>query len=51
VVSEGEGAHYYTALKVPKELGWFVEQTLAKNIQAAFQRFAVELRDAAEAAD
>jgi hypothetical protein len=47
VEADGGGAHYYTALKDPHVIGWFVDRTLAKRIQAAFVEFAEALRDEA----
>ncbi len=48
VTSEAGNAHYYTALKFPRELGWLIDRTLRKNIQTAFERFAADLKMAAE---
>lgn len=48
VVPEANGSRYYTALKFPKELGWLMDKTLAKNIQSAFVKFAADLKVASE---
>jgi hypothetical protein len=44
VVPEGNGTHYYTALKDPSVIGWVVDHTVVCRVKGAFVRFAEALR-------
>jgi hypothetical protein len=43
--AEQGGTHYYTALKLPPAIAWLVKPLLGNHIKAAFERFALGLRD------